>query len=209
MKILIICNGTISSDRMIREYIRDSSYVICCDGGLRHAHMLDIEPHLLLGDLDSCPEDLISKYPNLEILRYDPKKDVTDLEIAIDHALSLQPNEVVIIGAIGNRFDHTLANAHLLMLTVKNGIKSCIVNENNVVRLTDSTITLSGNAGDLLSLIPLSSEVTGVTTSGLFYPLDNATLSIGSSLGISNVFTSDTAMVSVKDGFLFVIHSWD
>ncbi len=209
MKILMLGNGTVNINDRIQVFLKDVSYVICCDGGLKHAEKLNIKPDLIMGDFDSCPGDLLEKYKDTQIKKYNPIKDATDIELALYEAVNLKPTEIIIMGGMGTRFDHTLTNAHLLKIPLERSVKACVVNENNIIRLTDKPISLPGSKGDILSLIPLTTTVSGVTTEGLFYPLKDAVLEVGSSFGVSNVFTGNEAKVYVSDGLLFVIQTWD
>ncbi len=209
MKILILGNGTVNPNQRTNDSIKNISYAICCDGGLKHAERLNIKPDLIVGDFDSCPPGVLEKYKDTKIKKYNPIKDATDLELALLEAVNLNPSEIIIMGGMGTRFDHTLTNAHLLKIPLDRSINACLVNENNIIRLIDKPISLSGKEGDILSLIPLTTAVKGVTTENLFYPLKNAELKIGSSFGVSNVFTSSIAKVCIKEGLLFVIQAWD
>jgi thiamine pyrophosphokinase len=89
------------------------------------------------------------------------------------------------------------------------GIKGKIIDEHNEIVLINDSISLEREEGVRLSLVPLTEKVTGVTTKGLRYPLENATMEISSTLGVSNEFKEDTATVSITGGLLLVIKSRD
>ena len=116
----------------------------------------------------------------------------------------------MLFGGIGSRFDHTLANAHLLLRLVKKGIRGRLVDEKNCVELIDSAITLYGKRGDLVSTIPLSMEVTGITLKGFAYPLTDHTLALDDEIvAVSNVMLQQECEISIKSGYLFVIKAKD
>lgn len=212
MKFVIIGNGDIKNYNLLKKYLAlDNISIICCDGGLRHVFNLNIIPNYAIGDFDSAPIDIINYYKEKKILflKFPTKKDKTDMEIALDFAIEKQANEVFIFGGIGSRFDHTLANAHILVLALKKGITASLINENNIIRIIDREININGKKGDLISLIPLTTEVEGVTTNNLEYELNNYTLKIGSSMGVSNVFREDNIYIKINKGLLFVIQSID
>lgn len=110
---------------------------------------------------------------------------------------------------MGSRFDHTLANVHLLSKGLKAGVPCRIVDEKNEIMLVTDRITLRKSRYSHVSLLPLTETVSGITLSGFQYPLDKATLRMGDTLGISNVLVSETGTVSIEAGCLIVIQSMD
>lgn len=204
MKTLIIANGEILNYTIIKKAASNHQYVIACDGGLNHAEKLNIAPNCILGDMDSASPVMLEQYKNMgvEVVTYPTKKDETDLELAIFHALKCGATSIRIIGALGGRFDHALANLHLLALAPQ---KIEIYSEDTSIHIIESTKTLEREDYKTLSLIPLTTEVTGIVTHGLVYPLNGETLKIGASRGISNEFKLNTAKVSVNSGLLLAI----
>lgn len=138
-------------------------------------------------------------------------KDHTDTEMAFHWALAQSPSSMLLIGALGTRFDHTLANVHLLKYAADAGIPCSIIGEHNEISLVKgpSSITVAKGRFDYISLLPLDGEASGITLKGFLYPLDNASLRMGQSLGISNVLTEKNGSVEVKQGYLLVIQSCD
>lgn len=212
MRIIIFGNGEIKDYQFVKNQINDGEdYIICCDGGVRHAFELGIAPDLILGDLDSANPELLEHYKKLNVTveKYQAEKDFTDMELCVRRAVGLNAEEICIFGAIGSRLDHTMGNAHALLYALKHKIRAYLADENNKVCIIDKEIILNGKKGDIVSLIPLSSSVTGVKTENLYYPLDFETLEIGTSRGISNIFVSNEAKISIEDGYLFVIQAKD
>ena len=122
-----------------------------------------------MGDLDSIGEKELKYYRenNVDIRKYPTEKDETDTQLAIRTAMGLPVNEIVLLGAIGSRMDHTLANLYLLQSIVEKNYKACIINERNTIYLIDKRIELEGEKGTLISLLPFSDQVTGITTKGI------------------------------------------
>ncbi|MEK7327320.1 MAG: hypothetical protein AAB217_18910, partial [Chloroflexota bacterium] len=122
------------------------------------------------------------------------------------------------------RWDLTLANVLLLIrsdrwrvsrqqATDPKGVLRKAATTNVRVRLLDGAqeigllcgpgqLTLTGNAGDTVSLIPIGGDARGITTSGLEYPLHGETLIFGSTRGISNVMMAGQAAIALAEGLL-------
>jgi thiamine pyrophosphokinase len=211
MKALIVCNGEIKNYCFYKKYFDSSKLIICVDGAAYHLKKFGIRPHVLIGDFDSitCEQYNYFKNQGVEIKKFPIEKDEIDTELAVEYAIDAGCNEIILIGAIGSRFDHTLANIFLLKKMVDKGVRGWIINENNQITLIKDNIILEKENNEKISLIPFSEKVEGVTTKRLYYPLDNATLETGPTRGISNEFTDDTAEVSIKRGLLLVIKARD
>ncbi|MCL2364685.1 MAG: thiamine diphosphokinase [Defluviitaleaceae bacterium] len=217
MNLAIIANGEIRDYPATRARLADADFLIACDGGTRHFALLGLTPNVLLGDFDSADADLIAAYKaqGIPAHAFPPEKDDTDLALAAAFAQALSPASIVIVGALGGRFDHALANLHVLgNLTTQNGdISVEIWDETTSIMLAHPysccEIFLPFPRADYqtLSLYPLGTRVTGITTRGLVYPLENETLRMGETRGTSNEFTADIAEISVESGLLLVVRS--
>ena len=210
MRTLIIANGNMDNN-ILHTILKPNDIIICCDGGSKYLFEEGIIPHYIIGDLDSSIPQIIQFFEtkNVVFKKFNSKKDETDMELCIDFAISLGTNEIIILGAIGTRIDHTLTNINLLMKAEDANVKAVIVDNNNEIQIISNNITITGKKGDLVSLIPISTYVEGIDTTGLEYPLKNATMTIGKSLGVSNVMTSNLATVNIKSGYLLVIKAKD
>jgi thiamine pyrophosphokinase len=206
MKVLIIANGFISDYALLSDKINDFDYVIACDGGLRHGLKMDIKTDCLLGDMDSVAKNDRILFSG-KTITYPSVKEETDLALGVRYALEIGASKIQIIGALGGRVDHELANIHTLVLPREAGIPAEIINEKTSVQLCTDTITVKKDGYDFISLIPLTSAVKGIFTQGLTYPLCCETLTVGTSRGISNRFLEEEAVVSVKEGILIVVRS--
>ena len=123
MNTFIICNGDITDYKYCKNLINKDDFIICADGGTRHAYNMKIMPNLIIGDLDSSQIFYIEYFRNLgvEIIKYPVDKDKTDTHICVLHALEFS-NSIILIGALGSRLDHSLANISLLKLGLKKNI---------------------------------------------------------------------------------------
>ena len=209
MKGAIVCGGSIRDFQHIERHLAGAELIIAADSGAACLMRMGIRPHILAGDFDSIPP------PDLELLvasgiethRFPIEKDMTDSELAVELALERGCDAVVLLGAVGTRLDHSLSNIYLLKKLLQRGVKGMLADEYNEVYLTNSSITVEKEEGFMLSLLPFTDRVEGVTTRGLYYPLKDAVLETGSSLGISNEFAQASATVTVSGGLLLVIKS--
>jgi thiamine pyrophosphokinase len=208
---VIICGGRITDYIFMKKYLEDADLVISADSGARHCKSFDIVPDLLVGDFDSVSDadyrDLVSA--GVGILKFPVEKDMTDSELAIDIALEKGCSRVLLLGALGTRLDHSLSNLFLLKKLLDRGKEGILADENNEARLINHSIELESKKDVYITLLPVAGPAKGVTTQGLYYPLENATLEVGSSWGVSNRFSSEKAAVTVQEGTLLVILSRD
>lgn len=171
-------------------------------------------PNHVVGDFDSVSAPILEFYRNkTQVIfhKYNSEKDNTDTDIALKLAIRLKSSVITIIGALGKRMDHALSNIHILSDALEAKIPCQILDDYNKIYLIDNNITLNKNKtyGKYISLIPLTSEVQGLTLKGFKYPLENASLTIGKSLGVSNEIIEDIARIELKNGILIVIESRD
>ncbi len=211
MKAVCVCNGSISDYDLIKKYIQESDYIISVDGGAGHLRKMGINPDVLIGDFDSANSQDLDYYVSkgINVSKFPVEKDMTDSELAIEKVLELGATEVVFLGALGTRIDHSFANIMLLKKMLDIGLRGSIADEHNELYMFDSNFSISKKEGRKLSLIPITEKVTGVSTRGLKYPLVNATMVLGTSWGISNEFEEEVAFVSIDSGILLACLSRD
>ena len=210
-RIFLFANGDCKDLSFYRRMIGPEDRIISVDGGSRYVMALGLEPFAFVGDADSIDPSLRRKLESSRLRWIQDRavdQEQSDLEMALRYALSLEPAELIICGALGGaRVDHTLSNLHLLLLALRAGVPARIIDERQTVRLMDRGLLLSGQAGDYLSLISLTPETTGVTTEGLKYPLHGETLLFGSTRGLSNELLSGGARIAAAAGLLLVVHT--
>lgn len=207
---LIIANGVIEDYDWHRKQIHTGDLLICADGGANHARALGITPDLVVGDLDSIRPEVETELRErgCRFLRYPRNKDDTDTGLAIKHALERGCDPIVILGGIGNRLDHTLANISLI--TAETGkARIILLNEYIELQVISDRVVIEGQPGEQVSLLPLTEAVTGVTTSGLKWPLHQAVFRLGDVYGVSNELVSGRAEVTLEQGLLLVIKARD
>lgn len=199
MRGVIICGGNVGE--YIKNHIKPDDFVICADSGYDHANRFGIKADIVIGDMDSTK---FTEMPEEKML-YPKRKDFTDSELAIIYAKEKGFESVLLFGMIGTRMDHSLANINMLP-RLKNAV---IIDENNEIYYAEDEFSLSGNKGDIISIIPSCQDLLGVTTMGLDYPLKNGTIKRSTSLGVSNVMIDNTFRIKMEKGGAFIIRSKD
>ncbi len=203
-RIIIFANGDLPNLEKARALLHDDDFIIAADGGTRHALALGRNPNVIIGDMDSFNVERLTF--KAEIIQLPQDKNETDLELAIQHALTLNPEQVIILAALGGRLDQTLGNIALISdlrpstldLRLDDGIEQ--------VFFCHDHVEIRGMAGDLVSLLPWQGEVTGVVTTDLKWRLRDETLYPKKTRGISNEMLGDTAAIQIKSGLLLIVH---
>ncbi len=207
MKALIVGGGPVHLPQLEQELALKPDLVIAADYGGSYFAKLGVFPNILLGDFDSLPKTVLAqmKDAHVEINSFPTHKDYTDLELAIDFALTKGTQQIRILGGLGNRLDHTLGNIGLLLKPLSKSIEAHLLDKFHDVFLMENSVQIINKPGWAVSLIPFSQKVTGVTTEGLLYPLTHAELHLDSCRGIHNEFTEEKAMIKVDEGILIVV----
>lgn len=212
MKAVILAAGPIADDRRVQAVLGAPDLVICADGGARHAARLGLKPDVIVGDFDSAPPGTAGalERQGVTVVRLPTDKDWTDTEMAVQTALERGATRLLLVGCTGERLDHTLTNLQILG-ALPPGVVATLVDGHNIIQLVrpGDRLEVDGLPGELISLVPASPVVTGVTIAGVKWPLMGAELRWGVSLGVSNQFCEPRATVSVETGYLFVIKAWD
>jgi len=207
MRAIIVANGYVGQNERYDHLVRPGDLIIAADGGAVVAQQLGLKPQVVVGDMDSLPpalRDKLEKHGCL-FVPHPARKDETDTELAIQYALQQGAQELFILGATGSRLDHTLANVFLLGMPELEGIKAKLVAGNTEAWLVRDELEIDGQAGDIVTLLPLGQDAIGVRTEGLEWALRDDTLRFGPARGVSNVMTSSKARVALRKGLLLVI----
>lgn len=183
--------------------IEKEDFVIAADGGLVHTKALGILPNEILGDFDSLGH--VPEGANV----FPVEKDDTDAMLAVRRGLSLGYREFVLYGSLdGPRLDHTVANFQTLQYLADHGAVGYLAGTGYLVTVVkNGSISFPASAEGTISVFCMGRDAEGVTLKGLYYPLENGTLSAGFPLGVSNHFTGIPSEITVKNGSLLVL--WD
>lgn len=212
MKSLILANGDLTVSPELLRLAENADYLIAADGGARHCLKLGRQPDALIGDMDSISHELLQKYEatGVELLKFPARKNATDLELAIDHAISKGTTEIFFAGMLGGRWDMSLANILLLAHDKYKNVPCTLIGDTCVIHvLHPGKHTIATKANQRASLLPLTGEVTGVTLTGFEYPLDHFTIAHGSTRGLSNRTVCDTVTLEHATNVLLLIFSAD
>lgn len=189
----------------LAERIRPDDFIICADGGRALAERLGLRPDWYVGDSDSG-----GRSEGLPATLLPSEKDVSDMEMAVDQAFSLGYREMLLLGCTGGRGDHHLANLGLLEQIDQRGGCGILLDAANEVRFLGPGSYRFKNrpAYHYFGLIPLDAVITGVTLTGVRYPLDNFTLQRGSTRSISNeILPGKDALLTIRAGHVYLIRS--
>ncbi len=205
---LIFANGHLPDLAAAHTLVRADDLIIAADGGTRHTLALGLTPSVIIGDLDSITREERQKMEEIgvQLIQHPRDKNETDLELALQFAIEQSHREIVIVAALGNRLDQTLANLALLT-----DLRLSILD----IRLDDGAeeaffcrdrAEVRGRRGDLVSLIPWGGAVTGVRTNGLKWPLSDESLYPEKTRGISNEMLAEAAQIEITSGLLLIVH---
>lgn len=188
--------------------------LIAADSGIDFFYRNHLLPDVIVGDFDSADEaakQFFEQRPEIQIRRLNPVKDDTDTESALRLAIDHGAERITLLGATGSRLDHVLGNIELLGIGLTAGVPVTMLDPCNRIRMIKRGVTIRREEqfGDYVSLLPYTSEVSGLTLRGFQYPLTDYCLRGFSSLGISNEILDEEGEISFSDGILLVIESRD
>jgi thiamine pyrophosphokinase len=192
-----------------RELVDPAAIVLAADSGLHHAAALGLDAQRVIGDFDSASPASVARAEarGAVLERHPTAKDATDLELALDRAVGLGAREILVLGGGGGRLDHLVANVGLLAADWLRERRVRAVFGPALLQILHGPagVALAGRPGELLSLVPLGGPATGVSTSGLRYPLAEEDLPFATTRGVSNEFDDVRAEVTLLGGTLAVV----
>ena len=199
---VIVGGAGIQEYQRIRDSLRRDDWFVYCDGGLKHVQELSRKPDLIVGDFDSHekPET------DTETIVLPCEKDDTDTVYAVKEAVKRGFREFLLIGVVGERFDHTFGNISLLLYLDSLGIPACILDDYSEMRIISrETAEVKGDCS-WFSLLNISGTAKGITIRGAKYPLTDGEITSEYQFGISNeVLPGETACISVREGRLLLV----
>jgi len=210
MRAVVVAGGDI--DPADAALIDGADLLVAADAGALALERLGSRPHLLVGDLDSIDAASVARLEaaGTRVERHARDKDASDAELALDRVAAAGAERIDILGALGGvRLDHELAALLLLVDPAWRGRDLRVVRDGITVRALHAgeRLELLGRVGDLVTLLPVGSDATGVRTQGLRWSLDSEPLRSGRTRGLSNEVTAVPASVQVDSGTLFVVET--
>ncbi len=202
---LIVCNAPLPPQKLIDPILRENPLIICADGGANRLWRRGIQPEFIVGDLDSLQPQLRRIFSPEKIV-YNPGQENSDLEKALDFALSQGITQAVVIGATGRRPDHTMVNFSIL-LKYHQKLYLEFLDAHCTMRLLTGDCQVPLAVGTTISLLPMGT-CEGVRTHGLRYPLNDEPLILGTRESLSNLVEENPVSIHVRQGYLllFVVH---
>ncbi|MBS6534467.1 thiamine diphosphokinase [Peptoniphilus harei] len=209
-KALLISGGRQVSKELIEKYL--DRFIIIADGGARLLMKYGLRADILLGDLDSIGEEALTyiKEHEIEVKKFPAKKDFTDTELALSYLVDEEYKDIVILGALGTRLDHELANLMNLKKLYKKGIRAKIEDDyNEVIYAEEGSYDFEKINKKYFSLINAGDRM-NFTTKGLYYEVEDLEInSENPSRGVSNEMVGEKATIKINSGSAFIIQSID
>jgi thiamine pyrophosphokinase len=205
----IFLNGSPDPEPLIQATAGRADLVVAADGGARHALAAGIVPDLVVGDMDSLGEDPAQEVGRCgaSLQRYPVRKDKMDGHLAVLAAGEQGTTEADFLCATGGKPGAFFAVPHILLTAERIGLRSTLVADWGLMFvIEDRSRVVEGAARDSVSIFPFSGPARGVTLEGMSYPLENADLEPGETLGFHNELVGTEATVSVESGVLLVVH---
>jgi thiamine pyrophosphokinase len=211
MKTVIISGGKAPSLLLLKNELKDADILICADSGGNFLKDSDIIPDYLVGDFDSINDVTLEHFKNsgCKVLEYPKDKDFTDTELALELAVKVKSDSIVLLGCTGTRIDHMIGNLGLLRTCISEGIEAFIKDDNNSIMLADKSLKIKGKPGSTFSVQAFSEAVANLTIKGAKYTLDNHKLRIGDPRTISNQFLNEEVSLDFSSGLLMVLYCND
>lgn len=212
MKAVIISGGKEPSKDLFFKELNDADLIIGADKGCEVLYKYNITPDYILGDFDSANIDIINSIEAKagKKIKFKREKDYTDTELAYNLAVEKGASEIILLGATGTRYDHSLSNIGLMLRGLKKSIKVKVIDDNNYIFLTDKPISLKGNKGDIISFHAYCDEVKNFSIIGAKYNLSNYTLKLGDSgLTTSNEFIEEEINITFDSGIVMILYTKD
>jgi thiamine pyrophosphokinase len=164
---VIVADGRFPEHLIPVGYLENAERIICCDGAAESLLNFGLEPYAIIGDCDSIRQDILERLSDR--IYIDSEQETNDLTKAVRWCKSNGYTDIVILGATGNREDHTLGNISLL---------ADYINDVNVIMVTDTgtfipfleSCKIETFPGQQISVFSIDPE-TRVSSFGLKYVL--------------------------------------
>ncbi len=206
--VVVVVGGGALSPRAVAA-VPDGALILAADSGLDHAVEAGLAPTVLIGDLDSISAaGRMWAYANgVDIDEHPTDKDATDTELALQSASASERDHLLLLGGPGDRLDHTLGTISALghpLLAGFASITAWLGDTQVLVLHPDRAVAVAAPVGATFSLLALHGPCTGVQVHGGRWPLHDASLSPGDTLGISNE-VHEPLRIGVAGGVLTVV----
>ena len=199
---ILVGNADIKEYEHIKKALKPDDFFIFCDGGLKHMEKLGVNPDLIVGDFDSHP----NPHMDVETIALPCEKDDTDTFYAVKEALKRGFEEFLLVGVVGNRFDHTMGNISILLYLDSVGKKGTIIDDYSEMEIVSDSPAYVEEGYSYFSLLNMTGCAKGIRIEGAKYPLDEGEITCEYQYGISNeVLPGGKVCVRVREGKLLLV----
>jgi thiamine pyrophosphokinase len=208
MRSIILANGEYGKLDSYSGMFKKDDLIICADGGANYAYKLGLIPSAIIGDMDSILPEVKSYFinNNIETKTFPRRKDFTDTQLALRVAEEAGADEIILLGTLGKRLDHTLANIYSCMDTARRNKHIIHFSPDCQVYIVNKEFELNGHKGDTVTILTLTERSCGVSLTGFEYPLENVLLENSKPYTVSNVLAQDKGLITVNEGVLAVFY---
>lgn len=208
MRFIILANGEYGELEAYREIFKNSDTILCADGGANYAYQLNIIPDCIIGDLDSIQPEVREYYEAKAVMfkKFPPRKDLTDIQLALDLAVEQNADQILMLGTLGKRLDHTIANLYSGIDIVRRGIKVSHYTPDCRCYIINEELVIEGCPGDIVSVLALTDKVQGASEVGFEYSLTSPVIENSKPYAVSNVLTANRGVIGIRSGILAVFH---
>lgn len=207
MKAIILGNGKRPQKRTI-QYLKRQGYerFICADGGANSAYKMRLQPDYIIGDMDSVEPEIIEYFEGASVIMKYDRQDDTDIEKCLKFAIDMGWTEAVLLGATGDRLDHSFCNMGIA-IKYFDDIRIRLIAEKSILTVHTGLLELRSLPGEIISIYGIDDD-TIFTSWGLKYPLTGFSLPFGKRESTSNVSTQNTVKISIENGKGLIIRDF-
>ena len=203
-KCIILANGKLPKKSIITFFQKKGfNKLICADGGSNSALKMKLVPDVIIGDLDSISSAALKEFKSVSKIVRIKRQNDTDVEKCLKYAITNKYDEVILVGATGNRLDHTFCNLGIVLKFFPQ-IKISLIAENSFLKAYTGNVELKTFPGETISLYGIS-EKTKISSQGLQYELQNVSLPFGVRESTSNIAKKNQVRLKISNGVIFII----
>ncbi|HMQ68546.1 MAG TPA: thiamine diphosphokinase [Ignavibacteria bacterium] len=202
MHTLIFLNGDPPSRKVINNYLKKSNYIIAADGGANYLKNENIDPDLIIGDLDSISRKTSAFFKDRSMIIKVRDQDTTDFEKSLLFCLKERKDDIIVFGVSGDRSDHTLNNFSILKRYYKK-LNIRLISDDFEIFFINKKIIFPYRKNETVSLLGMP-KASKVNSRGLKYRLKDTDLEFGIREGALNESTSSSVSVEFKSGCLLL-----
>lgn len=207
-KCIIIANGDLPKRNVVKYFVsKKYDTIICADGGANSAKKIGITPNYIIGDFDSIENSTLEYFRNKSSIIQIKRQNDTDVEKSLKFAIKNKFDEVILLGATGDRLDHTICNLGIV-LKFFDKINIKIVHQRSFLIPLTNNVELNTIIGETISLYAFDKN-TLITSYGLKYKLKKTTLPFGKKESTSNVAIRNKIKLKIENGIIFLIRDFD